>query len=268
MWKTNGWNHLACAYIGLGKFDEAIALAERCDRAEPAARQHRGLRRHARARASTGPRRPPPRRRRPGKPASRSSRCSRPATSPTAPALVADGNWRVRRAALAATRFRFASENDIDVTPARARRRGAVLADTVGSMNREAVLCRALALQIREQAYFARDPVPRLGDRMTREAFYQEFRARGGVVLGEDAPPPPPFKDRVVVPGTKVARASDYVALLRDLAALRAARGARAVRSRRRRLPRGREGLGRGDRADPTHRRRRSPPASRSAERA
>ena len=55
---------------------------------------------------------------------------------------------------------------------------------------------------------------------MTREAFYQEFRARGGVVLGEDAPPPPAFVDREVVPGAKVARASDYVALLRDLAAL------------------------------------------------
>jgi hypothetical protein len=38
-------------------------------------------------------------------------------------------------------------------------------------------------------------------------------------VLAE-APAPPPFVDRVVVAGAKVARASDYVALLRDLAAL------------------------------------------------
>jgi hypothetical protein len=87
-------------------------------------------------------------------------------------------------------------------------------------MEREAILARALALQIREQAYFARDPVPHLGDRMTREAFYQEFRARGGVVLGEAAPPPAAFVDREVVKGSKVSRASDYVALLRDLAAL------------------------------------------------
>src|SRR5262249_12782531 len=69
------------------------------------------------------------------------------------------------------------------------------------------------------QAYFATDPPPRLGDRMTRAEFRQEFRARGGIVLG-DAEPPPKFVDRVVVPGSKVARASDYVALLRDLAAL------------------------------------------------
>ena len=87
-------------------------------------------------------------------------------------------------------------------------------------MDREALLARALALQIREQAYFARDPVPRLGDRMTREAFYQEFRARGGVVLGEDAPPPPRSSIASSCRARKVARASDYVALLRDLAAL------------------------------------------------
>jgi hypothetical protein len=95
-----------------------------------------------------------------------------------------------------------------------------MLAATVGVTERDAVQCRVLALQIREQSYFARDPVPRMGDRMTRDAFYQEFRARGGVVLGDDAPPPPAFKDRIVVPGAKIERLSDYVALLRDLAAL------------------------------------------------
>ena len=90
----------------------------------------------------------------------------------------------------------------------------------VGLTEREPMLVRALAMQIREQAYFARDPVPGLGDRMTRDAFYTEFRARGGVVLGEPTPPVPLFKDRVVIPGGKIERVSDYVALLRDLAAL------------------------------------------------
>ena len=117
-------------------------------------------------------------------------------------------------------RCRLPSENHLDVT-SRARTAAlAVLADTIGTMDLEASLARALALQIREQAYFARDPVPRLGDRMSRVMFYQEFRARGGVVLGEDAPPPATFVDREVVPGAKVSRASDYIALLRDLAAL------------------------------------------------
>jgi hypothetical protein len=39
-------------------------------------------------------------------------------------------------------------------------------------------------------------------------------------VIGDSAPPPPPFVDRVVVPNGRLARVSDYVALLRDLAAL------------------------------------------------
>jgi hypothetical protein len=40
------------------------------------------------------------------------------------------------------------------------------------------------------------------------------------VVLGDDAPPAPKFVDRVVVPGGRLERVSDYVSLLRDLAAL------------------------------------------------
>jgi hypothetical protein len=75
-------------------------------------------------------------------------------------------------------------------------------------------------LLVREQAYFARDPVPRLGDRMTREAFYEQLRARGSVAVGDQAPPPPAFVDREVVPASKVSRISEYVALLRDLAQL------------------------------------------------
>jgi hypothetical protein len=138
----------------------------------------------------------------------------------TASAMFAEKPWRVRRGALEAKRFRFTSENDIEVPPRALSAAVAALADTTGLSDREAMLLRALAMQLREQAYFARDPVPRLGDRMTRDAFYTEFRARGGVVLGEPTPPPPPFKDRVVLPGGKIERVSDYVALLRDLAAL------------------------------------------------
>jgi hypothetical protein len=133
---------------------------------------------------------------------------------------LAQGPWRARRAALHAARFRFASENQVEVTPRARAAAATILADTVGTMDREALAARALALRIRENAYFPRDPVPRLGDRMTREVFYAEFRARGGVVLGDDAPAPVAFVDRVVVPNSKIARASDYIALLRDLAAM------------------------------------------------
>jgi tetratricopeptide (TPR) repeat protein len=219
MWKTNGWNHLACAYIGQGKFDEAVELAERAVKNNPLPDNTEGFRATLeRAKAKTK---------------------STPAPVPAASAarepifaLLEAGdhtgaaeqlgarNWRVRRTALHASRFRFSSENQVEVTPRARAAALAVLADTIGSMDQEALQARALALLIREHAYFARDPIPRLGDRMTREAFYQEFRARGGVVLGENAPPPAPFVDREVVPGAKVSRASDYIALLRDLAQL------------------------------------------------
>ena len=29
VWKTSAWNHLACAYIGLDRFDDAVKFAER-----------------------------------------------------------------------------------------------------------------------------------------------------------------------------------------------------------------------------------------------
>ncbi len=131
-------------------------------------------------------------------------------------------SWRVRRAALAAARFREPPDNLVDVTPRARAASLATLADTVGLVDREAVIARALALEIREQAYFARDPVPPLGERMTRDAFHAELRARGGAAVEPVVvvAPPPPFVDRVVIAGGKVARASDYIALLRDLAAL------------------------------------------------
>ena len=205
--------------IGLGKFAEAVELAERAVAQNPLAENAPGF-------AATLAR-------------AQAAQPSPPATVPsqtkvrdpiytsleagdhaTAAAKLSDPSWRVRCAALRATRFRFASENQIEVTPRARAAAIAVLADTAGTMDKDALLARCLVLQIREEAYFPRDPVPLLGDRMTRDAFYQEFRARGGVVLGESAPPPAAFVDRTVMPGGKVSRTSDYVALLRDLAAL------------------------------------------------
>ena len=132
---------------------------------------------------------------------------------------------RVRRAALTAVRFRAGSESDVEVTPRARAAAAVVLADTTGLVDRDAMVARELALAIREQAYFARDPVTRLGERMTREAFHRELRARGGVP-GEPAAPPASgrardeFVDRVAVPDGRIARVSDYVALIRDLGVL------------------------------------------------
>jgi hypothetical protein len=82
----------------------------------------------------------------------------------------------------------------------------ATLADTTGAMDRDALIARALALEIREQAYFARDPRPQLS-------------------VAEPAAVPAPegsaaTSDREVVPGEKISRITDYAALLRELAAL------------------------------------------------
>jgi tetratricopeptide (TPR) repeat protein len=133
-----------------------------------------------------------------------------------------DPSWRIRRVALRATRFREPNESHLAVTPRARAAAFAVLAETTGTMDREALLARCLALQIREQAYFARDPVAQLGERMTPAYLHAELVLRGavvGIVLA-DGPIEPRFEDRVVAAGGKVSRVSDYVALLRDLAAL------------------------------------------------
>jgi hypothetical protein len=137
-----------------------------------------------------------------------------------AAARLGDPSWRIRRTALRAARFRAPWEDHVAVTPRAWSAALAVLAETTGTMDREALLARSLALQIREQAYFARDPVPRLGERMTPEAFRAELRARGVTASGAGVAAEAVFVDRVVVAGGKVARVSDYVALIRDLAAL------------------------------------------------
>jgi len=219
MWKTNAWNHIACALCGQVRFNEALEHAQRAVDQNPVPDNAQAfaatLERAKRKVRTTPPVLPPA-----GKFREPVFHLLDAGDFASAAALVTDASWRVRRAALEATRFRFTSENTLDVAPRARAAATAILDDTVGLVDREAMLARTIAMTIREQAYFARDPVPRLGDRMTREAFYQEFRARGGVVIGEEAPPPAKFVDRIVVPGARIERASDYVSLLRDLAML------------------------------------------------
>jgi tetratricopeptide (TPR) repeat protein len=159
-----------------------------------------------------------------------------------AAAQLADPSWRVRRAALAAIRARSPADDDVAVPPRARAAAEAVLADTAGLAEHDAVIARDLALAIREQAYFARDPLPQLGDRMARDAFHRELVARGGALdlapglapdlapglapgLASGAAPGAPapaarFADRNAVPDGQLSRVSDYVALIRDLAVL------------------------------------------------
>jgi tetratricopeptide (TPR) repeat protein len=228
VWLAAGAHLLACARVGQGRFDEAIALAEEAVAGNPLAESSATFTATL-ARATAGTPNPPRtapaiadgrgRVREPvfamieaGEHAAAAAVVSRPLAS-----------WRVRRAALGAARVRTVAENAVAVTP---RARGAAiatLADTLGLVDRDALIARVLALHVREQAFFARDPVPPLGECVTREAFHAELRARGASAGGAAPSSPaasPGFVDRVVVAGGKVARASDYIALLRDLAAL------------------------------------------------
>ncbi len=119
----------------------------------------------------------------------------------TAAAALTERDWSVRRAALIAARHRTPAERSLTVTARARAAASSVLVMSVGLMDRDAMLCRMTALGIREQSMFARDPLPRLADQL--------------------APPPKAqFTDRVVVPNSKIARISDYVSLLRDLASL------------------------------------------------
>ena len=119
-----------------------------------------------------------------------------------AEALLGDASWRVQRAALVASRARTVADREVAV-PARAlAAAGQVLSRSVGATDLDATVARTLALEIRAQAHFAREPVPPLG------------------TSAAAAPEPTAFVDRVVVPGSRVERISDYVALLRDLALL------------------------------------------------
>jgi hypothetical protein len=133
---------------------------------------------------------------------------------------VRDPSWRVRCAGLCAVRFRRSAENQVGVTERAIAAANQILADAVGDSDRFVPFARALALHIREQAYFSSDPPPPLGNRMSRDAFDREFRIRSGGEIDARTLYEPGFSDSVVFSNSKIARASDYVALLRDLAQL------------------------------------------------
>jgi tetratricopeptide (TPR) repeat protein len=219
-WLTNGWNHLACAFIGQGKLAEAVELAEKAvaqnplpDNNEPFAKTL------GRAKSGEKPVVPPLVPTEPQRPAIYT--LVDDSDLQNASAQLGDADWRVKRAALRAARYRFGSESRVAVTPRARAAAEQILVESAGSDDVQAALCRSFALEIRAQSDFARDPMPWLGDRMTRENFYTEFRARGGIVLGEAPVQRAVFVDREVVPGSKIATASAYVSLLRDLASMK-----------------------------------------------
>lgn len=211
-WKTWAWAHLACAHAGQGKRGEAKSFAQWAVDHNPVADHAAGFaailaRVTADAPVAAPPAAPP-------SPAREPVFAQLDAGELTAArAWLGDPSWRVRRAALIAARWRASWENDVEVAPRARAASLAILADTVGAVDREAAAARVVALAIREQAQFAREPAARLGDQLSRAEFER------GAAPGEPTAPAV-HADRVVVPGSQISRVSDYVALLDSLAAL------------------------------------------------
>ena len=130
------------------------------------------------------------------------------ATQPTA-------TWGQFRAALAATEFRYESDNNVPA-PGRALEAARMVLDrTVGNPLPDAVLARIRALHIRENAFIQLDPPPPLGARMRREDFQRAFGLPTRTT--EIQAVAPGADDPIVFPGTHIAKLSDYVALVKSM---------------------------------------------------
>jgi tetratricopeptide (TPR) repeat protein len=204
MWKSSAWNHLASAALGEGRFDDAIAHAERAIAANPVAANAPAFaatlsRARARQHVAAPPLALPKQQRDPVFAQLDGGNLAAVAARLADEVERARSDWRLRRTALAAARYRDDGLRCVEVGRAARAAGFATLADTIGQVDRDAVIARALALRVREQAMFPRDPVP-TATRTVAAA--------------------PAFVDRVVVPTSQITRAKDYVALLRALAAL------------------------------------------------
>ncbi len=204
MWKSSAWNHQASAALGEGRFDDAIGLAERAVAAHPTGANAPAFaatleRARARKHVAAPPLALPKQTRDPVFAQLEVDDLAAAAPRLRAQVYAARTDWKLRRTALAAARFRGDAERWVEVTAAARTLATQTLEDTVGQVDRDAVIARAIALHVREQAMFARDPVPAAA-------------RRGTAATG--------FVDRVVVPTSQITRVADYVALLRALAQL------------------------------------------------
>ena len=218
LWTSNAWHHLACAWIGQGKLDDAATAAERAIADNPLPDNEEVFAQTlGRARTGERPPVPPPL----PDPVPR-HRAFVDLEGGDVKAVVADhaedASHAARLAVLRASRFRFGSENYVRVPTAAKDVAARLIRDTRGTADPGHALCRELALEVREQASFPSDPPPMLGDRGTRDEFYREFRERGGIIVGDPPVEQVPFIDREVCPGTPLPRASDYVRVLKALA--------------------------------------------------
>lgn len=87
-------------------------------------------------------------------------------------------SWMRVRAALAASEFRGADEQNVPVPAAAIEAAKLVLARSIGCLAVDAALCRIRALEIRDNAFVQIDPPPPLGSRLTPEQFERQYLDR------------------------------------------------------------------------------------------
>jgi hypothetical protein len=140
-------------------------------------------------------------------------------------------NWKVRRASVSASEFRFESENAPEVTSRALENARLFLGATNGVQDTDALICRMEALRIRETAMYPVEPPCPLGTRMANGDLKRVLATAGvnpatnpagamqaaqlaqqAVASGAGGDPDP-----VVFPGQKIARLSDYVRVMKAM---------------------------------------------------
>lgn len=213
---SNAWHHYACSLLGRQRFPEAVDAAQRALQMNPLP-ENLATFQETLQRAQSGQ----PRSVTPSRSSSPEGRAFRALLESDVPkvaelARIDVANHALGRAALAATELRTEAENDVRVTDRCAQAALAMLDRTAGANEPDAILGRLHAMRIREHMLFAIDPVPKMGTRPAGEELERLFPTRPapGTVMSAAGDPDPE-----VLPGTKLARLSQYVTLLKGMQA-------------------------------------------------
>jgi tetratricopeptide (TPR) repeat protein len=152
----------------------------------------------------------------------------------TALAIASTGeNWGLWRAMVAASEFRYESDNQVPVAPYALEVAARALDGTAGQTDVDAILCRVHALRVLEDANYPVDAPPPLGARIPRERLDQLINertarrpgqapsaqqvqaaqvAQAAVQTGAAGDPDP-----LVFPGSKLPKLSDYVRVMKGM---------------------------------------------------
>ncbi len=209
---------MAKALLGLGRAQEAVGYAQGAvQRAAPAQQQEFAPTLQAAQRGAPLPLKP-----RPASGKAFDALRAGDAKAAFDAARAISGDPRAARAALAASRYRFAADNDRPFAGPAVETALGVLQSLAGATDPDGALAIYDATRTCGGALFGIHVPPPLGSSITREA----LRARMGVGVGAAGPtqaaqaPQPGATgdaDPVVFPGQRVAKLSDYVRIMKGM---------------------------------------------------